>query len=154
MPGVIQTFLAKGTQKASDDLIAAFSQLPEDKRAWQPEGKARSAVDQMAECAILNGYTAHLIETQQWPIGSFDVFFTEKARVVGLEWQAIQAMLQENTQKAITAINATPDAALSLEIQMPWGKQTLAQILAYAEWNMTYHQGQINYIASMLGCLK
>ena len=31
---------------------------------------------------------------------------------------------------------------------------TLAQVIAYPHWNMSYHEGQINYIASMLGLLK
>ncbi len=30
---------------------------------------------------------------------------------------------------------------------------TVAQIASYPYWNMCYHEGQINYIASMLGCL-
>jgi hypothetical protein len=30
---------------------------------------------------------------------------------------------------------------------------TLANIIAYPYWNMSYHEGQVNYIASMLGCL-
>ena len=154
MAGILQEYIAKGTEKSSEDLVKSFLQLPDDKRNWQPDDKARSAVDQIVECAILNGYTAHLIETQQWPIDSFDVFFQEKARVAEQDWEAIHALLQANTQKAAAAIQATPDEMLSVEIQMPWSKQALSEILGYAQWNMTYHQGQINYIASMLGCLK
>jgi hypothetical protein len=30
---------------------------------------------------------------------------------------------------------------------------TPAQMITYPHWNMTYHEGQINYIASILGCL-
>jgi hypothetical protein len=36
---------------------------------------------------------------------------------------------------------------------MPWGPMTVSQILGYPFWNMCYHEGQINYIASMLGTL-
>ena len=54
--------------------------------------------------------------------------------------------------KATAAIRSVPDADLEVKIDMPWGLMTLAQLMAYAQWNMTYHLGQINYIASVLGC--
>ncbi len=38
-------------------------------------------------------------------------------------------------------------------IPMPWGPMTVAQMITSPHWNMTYHEGQINYIASILGCL-
>lgn len=154
MSNTLQAFLTKATQKAMDDLIAAYLALPEDKRDWSPAETARTARDQMAECAILNGYTANLIQSRAWPSRGYDVFLQEKARVVALDWEQFQALLQENTQQSIAAIGATPDEVLSDEIALPWGPATLAEILAYPYWNMSYHVGQINYVASILGCLK
>ena len=45
MSNTLQEFLATATQKAADDLDAAFLRLPEEKRAWSPDGKARTALD-------------------------------------------------------------------------------------------------------------
>lgn len=154
MPVTLQSFLAQATQKSADELVKAFLHLPEEKRTWSPEATARNAVDQIAECAVLNGYTAHLIEKQSWPITSFDQFFQDKAAAAALEWERLHHMLQENTRLAISAISATPDEVLQHEIAMPWGNQTLAEILSYPFWNMSYHQGQITYIASLLGPLS
>jgi len=42
----------------------------------------------------------------------------------------------------------------NVEVQMPWGMMTLAQIISYPYWDMSYHEGQINYLASMLVCLN
>ena len=80
-------------------------------------------------------------------------FFRDMAATEALPWDELHARLLENTQKVAAAIRAMPDDALAIEIHMPWGVQTLGAILAYPNWNMTYHEGQINYIASMLGCL-
>ncbi len=152
MPHTLQDFLTGATQKAMTELVEALLRIPEDKRAWRPEGKARTAVDQAAECALLNGYTADLIQTRTWA-SHFDVFLQAKAELTAQSWEQLHSVLQENTRKVIAAIGAVPDEALAIEIDLPWGKSTLAEILSYPYWNMTYHLGQINYIASMLGCL-
>jgi len=107
----------------------------------------------VAECTLLNGYTADLIQTRTWQAGSFDKFFAEKAEAVAQDWETLHLRLQENTSRVVAAIAAVPDETLTDEIEMPWRKQTLAEIIAYPYWNMTYHEGQINYIASMLGRL-
>jgi uncharacterized damage-inducible protein DinB len=78
----------------------------------------------------------------------------EKAEAAAQGWEHLRALLEENTRRAVAAIGTVSDEALKDEVEMPWGKQPLADIVAYPYWNMTYHQGQINYIASMLGCLK
>jgi hypothetical protein len=55
--------------------------------------------------------------------------------------------------KVVETIGKTHDSDLGIEIEMPCGAMTLEQIVSYPYWNMCYHEGQINYIASMLGCL-
>ena len=62
MSNTMQEFLATATQKQAENLIAAFERLPEDKRGWKPDEKARSASNQFAECALLAGYTAALLK--------------------------------------------------------------------------------------------
>ena len=153
MSNTLQEFLASATQKAASDLQAALLRLPEDKRGWCPMGKARTALDQVAECALLNGGTGNLIQSRSWPkdfdFADFDRAKTELAR----DGNAVRALLEQNTAAAIAAIRAVPEDDLGIEVQMPWGPMTVAQLLAYPSWNMAYHEGQINYIASMLGCL-
>jgi uncharacterized damage-inducible protein DinB len=153
MSNTLQEFLATATQKAADDLATAFLRLPEEERAWSPDGKARTALDQVAECALLNGYTADLIRTRAWPGSGFAGYEHARAEAMAQGWEALRALLQENTARVIAALRAVPEDALPVEIAMPWGAQTMAEIIAYPYWNMTYHQGQINYLASMLGCL-
>lgn len=153
MPDTLQEFLAKATQKAAADLETALLRLPEDKRDWSAMDKARSAHDMVAECAILNGITADVIQNHRFP-EDFDMAeYAQAKAALAQDWNAMQALLHENTAKIVAAIRAAPDADLSVEVQMPWGPMTLAQIITYPHWNMSYHEGQINFIASMLGCL-
>lgn len=153
MPNTLQDFLAVATQKAADDLKAALLRLPEDKRDWCPMAKARTALDQVAECALLNGGTVDLIRDRIWP-KDFDFAAFEQSKVdLTRNEAALLSLLEQNTAKVIAAMHTVPDDELGSEIQMPWGSMPLAQLLAYPYWNMSYHEGQINYIASMVGCL-
>ena len=150
MPNTLQAHLAETTRKTAEELTAAFLKLPEDKRVWSPHDKARSALDQMAECAVLNGYTAALILSHKWEGSSMDAFFQAQDELEAKGWEACNALLVANTSEVIAAISAAPDDTLSLDIPMPWGSQKMTEILAYPSWNMTYHLGQINYIGSLL----
>lgn len=153
MPSTLHDFLSAATQKAADDLVIAYQRIPEDKQRWSPEGKARTALDQVIECALLNGYTVDLIQNRQWAGNAMETFMKDKAEAEAMTWDTLHAKLQENTKRVIAALQAVPDSDLQHPIQMPWSTQTLAEIMAYPYWNMSYHQGQINYIASLLGCL-
>ncbi len=153
MPNTVQETYAAAALKASEDLAAALLNIPEDKRAWQPGKNARTALDQIAECALLNGYTADLLETHIWQVTDFDAYFREKTALAAVDWDTLHTRLRDNAQRVAEAIGTLSDEDLAVEVETPWRKQTLAEIIAYPHWNMTYHEGQINFIASMLGCL-
>lgn len=153
MSGSLQTFLASATQKAAQDVQAAVLRVPEDKRAWQPMDQSRSALDQAAEIALLTGYTADLVKNGKWTMGEdFSAFVQAKAELVK-DWPGLQELMKTNVAKMVAVLQEVPDSDLDNAIDMPWGPMKLSQIIAYPYWNMTYHEGQINYIASMLGTL-
>ena len=153
MPLTLQEFFATATQKAAADLKDALLRLPDDKHNYSPDETSRSALDQVAECAIINGYTADLITTRQWKQDAMTQFIQDKTALMQDE-DKVMSLLEENAQKLMAVIRAVPDDALSVEIQLPWQTMTLAEVIAYPYWNMSYHQGQINYIASLLGLLQ
>jgi len=148
-----QEYVATATERVAADFEAAFRRIPEDKRHWSPAEGSRSAADQLAEIALLNGSTASLVKTKAFP-ADFDMaqFFAVKGQHAQ-DIDGTLALLKENTAKVVDAIRNVPDDELSIEIQMPWGLMTVRQIMGYPLWNMSYHEGQINYIASILGCL-
>jgi hypothetical protein len=154
MPNALQTFLADATRKAVTDLEAALLRLPEEKRNVSPMGKARPPMDLVAECAMLNGSTVEMIASRRFPENfDWEVYSREKAELCG-DWERLRALLHENTERVITAILAVPEADLNNEFALPWGPTTVAGVCSYPYWNMSYHEGQINYVASMYGCLE
>ena len=153
MPHTLQDHLVRATPKAAEDLIAAIMRLPEDKRGWSPMGDARTALDMLAECAILNASSADLIETRVFDMpGGMEEYGKRRAKLAA-DFNACKALFDEGIPKVVAAIAAVRDEDLGVMIDMPWGALTLAQIASYPYWNMIYHEGQVNYIASMLGCL-
>lgn len=105
----LHEFLASSTQKAADELSAAFLRIPEDKRDWTPGGNARSALDQVAECALLNGYTVEMLRTRAFPLGGgFQAYLREKEEAKAQGWEHLSAMLQENTRRFIDACARFP----------------------------------------------
>ena len=151
MTNTLQGFLAAATEKAAADLAEAFIALPEDKRLWSPTEGARPAIDLVAECALLTGYTAGLLQPRSWPDGQYDLFFAEKAEAIAQGWDEIHPRLMDSARRLAAAIAAVPEAELADEVEIPWGKQTVQQLTTYPYWNMSYHLGQVNYIASLLG---
>jgi uncharacterized damage-inducible protein DinB len=147
----VQEFFVSLTEKQAKDLVAAFDRLPADKRHWEPTEGSRSAANQLAECAILNGSTAKLLETRTWDTQeSFEEFFEQRDKLAGDDG-ALKATMEENLPKIIHAIRSIPTEDLDKEIAMPWGNMKVGQIITYPYWNMAYHEGQVNYIATMLG---
>jgi hypothetical protein len=147
-----QDYISKLTLKAADELLEAYNNIPEDKRSWSPMDAGRSAVDQLAECAMLGDKTAGTIVTHEVNL-DFGAYYAQKAALTEEPAKAI-ALFEEMKPKILAAIAAVPDNDLEVTVQFPWGPMTLSDIIAYPYWNMSYHTGQINYIASLLGCLK
>ena len=151
MTSTVQEFLAMSTENAKNELVQALLNLPEDKRAWSPSATARTALDMVAECAINNGFTVGLIESHEWPKRDWPTYQSEKAELAAGDWGALRTLLEKNTEQAIAAIRAVPNADLDIQVETPYGTGPLSGICAYPYWNMSYHLGQINYIASQLG---
>jgi hypothetical protein len=150
MPTPLHQFLTTATEKAATDLEAAYLKLPEDKRNWSPMGAARTAADMVAECAIMNEVSG-LIQSRMFP-ADFDYGAFQRATgELSQDGEKLLALLHENTARGIAAIRTVSSDDLGIEIALPFGKFTLGQIMAYPYWNMSYHEGQITYIGTMLG---
>jgi hypothetical protein len=154
MPITIQNYLADAAVTAADGLVTAFLQLPEDKRDWKPAEGARSALNQLIECVLLNGYSVDLIQTHQFRNEVMGEYEADSAKASAMTPDELFALLKENTGKVADAIRAVPDGDMDIDVVMPWNTQKLSELISYPYWNLSYHTAQINYIASLLGCLK
>ena len=150
MSNTLQTFLADATRRSATTIVEAIMRLPEDRRNWKPAEGARSALDQLAECALNHDYTAELIKTRHWGVPEQEIYLKEKQDLVDQGQGAIEKLLAESTERVVAVILAFPDDSLSEKVVMPFGEGELSGVLAYPYWNMSYHEAQINYIGSIL----
>ena len=143
----IQEYVARATQKKAHELLAAARALPEDRQHWKPSGQSRSVVDLVAECAIVNKVSVQLLQERSWDEAGRAERQKAQAALDTLEKAA--AALLENTQSLVTAIRAVSEEELEREIVLPGETSTVREDLLHSYWNMTYHEGQINYIQTL-----
>jgi hypothetical protein len=139
----LQEFLASATIQAATDLEQALLQLPEDKRNWKSSQQSRSALDQVAECAIMNERVVDMIRLGVFPANYAHIEYQQQIGGLCSDWPTLQKLLHVNAAKVADVIRSVPDEDLEAQ----------SDSMNYPYWNMTYHIGQINYIASMLDCL-
>ena len=149
MSVTLQSYMVEAIGKKAEEMIEAFLRLPEDKRSYQPEG-CRSPLSMMAEVIMMNGFTKTIIESKAFPADfTMDQYMAEEARLKA-EPNLVD-LYRESLPVAYAAIGSVSDADLSVEVPMPWGMYTIADIIAYPFWNTSYHTGQIYYIAMSFG---
>jgi uncharacterized damage-inducible protein DinB len=154
MPGTLQTYLTTAIPRATADLEAALLRLPEDKRAWCAGGTARTALNMVAECVLMNEGTAELLASRRFPEWNMETYQRTLDETAALEWSVLQARLEASTKKLVEVVATLRDEDLDAIIETPWSPTPLSSIAMYPFWNTCYHEGQINFIASILGCLE
>lgn len=151
MANTVQLLLAESVNLASENVLAALLRLPEDKRNWSPGGIARTALDIVAECAMNNRYTADLILTHEWQMNDQEAYNRKKAEIAAGSLESLTQLLKENTGYLVGVIEKVATEDLDVEVYTPYGTGPLSGVMTYPYWNMKYHEGQLNYIDSILG---
>ena len=121
-----------------------------DKAAWSPLDKGRTALNQVAECALMTGACIGIIQAKAVPAFDWEAFGKAQAELEANP-EALLAALATNTDGLIAAIEGLSAEDAATEITMPWGATyTLAGLADVNYWNNTYHEGQINYIQTLI----
>jgi len=150
MAGIVQTFIADTTQHAAEGLKSAYLALSDEQRIARPAGKGRSAIDQIAECTIINGGAAEALSDPDSAAGYDMARLESEKTALTADPSALLAAFEASTKQLIDAISSVADDRLGVEIQLPWGQWTYEKLMAHPSWNMTYHEGQVNYISTLL----
>ncbi|MDX1933988.1 MAG: DinB family protein [Capsulimonadales bacterium] len=145
----VQNYLADAAEKAAVDLLAAYHRLPEDKRNWAPSEKTRSAANQVAECAIINGGLVGMLESKTVPADAMAKFPAAIGAMLA-DLSQLEPALKENTAQLAAKIRTLSDEELAVVIQMPWGPRTVLELISLPFWNMSYHEGQINLLSMLM----
>src|SRR6266481_788504 len=113
MSNSLQTFLVEATQTAAKNLETALLRLPEDKRNWSSMGDARTAMDMVAECAIL-GDPTEIVRTRSFPSDFDFAAFGQRKAELARDWNAVHALLMKNVENAVATIQSIPDEDLGV----------------------------------------
>jgi len=129
--------------------------MPEDKINWSVEGASRTMLDIFQEVAQSPLYSIPIIESRSCPPWDPEAF--GKLKEERAQWNTIdkcEAVFKENLEKLYSVIREFPDDELSLEIDLPFVpdlRRSLADIMSYPYWNISYHQGQACFVQTLYG---
>jgi len=147
----IKQLAAKLNQDATDSLLRNAAAMPADKLEWSPLDAGRTAHNQLAECAVIAKFSVYTLNTRTVPKFDHEAFGKAMAELDTVE-KAV-AMLKENTDLMVSAIEAFPDEELDTTILMPYSPTPLsfAEVMFGPYWNTVYHIGQFAYIQTLYG---
>ncbi|MCB0825890.1 MAG: DinB family protein [Armatimonadetes bacterium] len=148
-----QEFICQCNIVSMEGIIKQAKKMPEDKLTWEPMGEGRTALDQVAECALICGFIPDVLAKREMPnIDEAAMAEFEKSKQAYKNLADVEADLRSGTEKLNeTIMNMTND---ELDIKIPFfgGEEwSLASIANLHGWNMQYHTGQICYIQTLYG---
>lgn len=144
--------LVRQLERELDSFLKTVRSVPEDKLDWVPQEGMRSARDQAQEVATIVGdhWELYAERKMEWSPESFAAYVERRKKVHSVD--DLEARLREDTKKLIEFVRGLSTDELMAPVQMPWpGDFRLVDTITYHQWNMSYHEGQINYILQMLG---
>lgn len=139
------------TERQVDSLFRAARSLPEDKLDWKPAPDSRSALNQLQEVAtaIDRFWKAQTDRKIEWSPEDYQNWMEERSKITNLD--DLERRTRESIQRWKTFVEGVSEGDLPQPVELPFpGSFTLADVLVYHYWNMSYHEGQINYIRSLL----
>jgi hypothetical protein len=145
----VKALLAQLNRSAAESLARLADQMG-GSITYQPLDKGRSALNQMVECAGLNLLVARILETQTVP--ELDGSALERLYRENDTADKALALLSGGTDRLVKAIEAFPTEKLDDRVTLPFGggmEKSFAEVALMCYWNMTYHEGQINYIQTL-----
>jgi hypothetical protein len=139
------------TRKQLDSFFVAVHSIPADKIDWQPGPDSRSALDQLQEVAVVFSGIPDAVTNRKLEMTpeQYEQYQTERKKVTDVA--ELERMTREGTEKLISFVKTIKPEELGDKVEMPWpGDFKVADLLSYHNWNMAYHEAQINYISGLV----
>lgn len=132
------------TMYTAEMLVKDADYVPDEMLDWSPMDYGKSVLTILYECASANTLIAAAISGAQ-----------EHKKYKKTDLATLQKDVLESAQTVCDAIDSLSDADMEGDIQMPWGAIMPASIaIMLPDSHMSYHDGQINYIQTLLGDTK
>ena len=145
----LNAHLHRITETAYSNLVNDISALDENKAVGSPDPALRPAIKLVAECGSVNGLLATLVGTGQASMPTAEereVFYAS----ITTRAEAL-AVLETETQKLYTAIDATAAETWGDTVPGPFGPWTRLAAANFAALHMMYHDGQLNSVHLLHG---
>jgi hypothetical protein len=136
--------------KAREDLVRAARAVPEMRLLWCPGAVARHTLQIVTHCAASNMFLAAVIAELPLPYRTQEEEDAAIESCVTLD--LAESFLNRSVTAVCDAIAAVSETRLSQQVAMPWGERmSVAISLLSPSQHMRYHEGQINFIQTLLG---
>lgn len=142
-------FLLTMVEENARDFFKAARRVPADKQEWKPLDNGRSVLDLCQECAQSPLWGANFLTDAPHDANAEQDY--EAALKALTTVDDCEKLCLENIAKFRAAVEAFPVERLHETRTLQWGTFTGYQLLWYPLWNFAYHEGQINYIQTLLG---
>ena len=144
--------IATLTENQIKSLFRAVDLIPADKMDWKPSPESRSVLDQLQELSTVFSGVPDAVRKRKLEMNPEDWAKYEQERKKIATREDAEAKLREGTVKFLEFVRTVPAEELEDKMEMPWpGDFRVYDMLTYHYWNMSYHEGQIYYIATLLG---
>jgi hypothetical protein len=135
-----------GLMHAAETIVKDAKYIPEDKFCFCPMGCAKTAEAILREIAVGNVKLATAIKGEE-PSAEFEAKAGQATTI-----DALGALVMESAGIACAAIDTIADEDMEKLAKMPWGASFPMFVAIFLpSQHMTYHDGQINYIQTLLG---
>ncbi len=141
--------LAHRSESAVESLLRAFSFIPKEKRDWKPADPSRNALEILNHAAYWTLYFTRILRGEgPWPVSEEEWPRSTQATQDG---EKAQRLAEEGGKEFVEAVKKLSPEDLKREVELPWGKETFGQVIWDNYWHLSYHEGQLNYLQTMLG---
>ena len=140
------------TRRQLDRFFDAVKLIPTDKLSWQPNPESRSVLDQVQEVATVFQGIPEAVMNRKLEFTAEQYAESVQQRKAMTDIGELERKTREATEDLLSFLKTVPEASLADTVEMPWpGQFNVADLLCYHNWNMSYHEGQVYYIAGLLG---
>lgn len=141
------------TQESVNWMLRAAKAMPEDKLTWKPLDNGRTVLNQMAECIQVCDWFVRILETKKADFFNPEFFADQEAKRDGYKTLGeVERDMQPAHDRLFAAIRNVDESEFEFMVELgPNWSRSLRQICGFANRNLTYHIGQINYIQTLYG---
>lgn len=141
-------------ERAREDAFRTARAVPTERLEWQPLGIGQSVLRMCRELGKTPDW-AYWVLTDAQPEHPEDAAEQQRREMEG--WTSVEACEQACREKLVRLYDlyrSFTDEDLLRTKWLPFNggrDHTIAELLDYPRWNLTYHEGQIAYIQTLYG---